>query len=515
MEQKSRTEYSALNTSAAMISRILTILVGYFTRVVFTHLLSESYVGLNGLLLDVVNVLSFTELGIGTAITYALYKPVAEGNVEKQKSLMRLYRNLYWMVAAIVLCAGLLVLPFMDVLIKNKADVEHLTLIYLMYLVNAALSYLFNYKRALLDVHQLLYIGVFYYSGFLLLQYIPQIVILILTKNFLLYLLAALLCTLCCGIAIAAKADRTFPFLRDKQVQPLPAEERRKITQNIRAMLMHKIGSTIVNSTDNLLLSSIVGISSTACYSNYYLIIGSVRQVLNQMFQGITASVGNLGITEDEKHIRRILEATFFMGQWMYGIVAIFLYELLSLFVEISFGAQYVYEQSIVLILCVNFYVTGMRQAVLVFRDTMGLFWYDRYKAVAESVINLVASIVLAKSFGTAGVFIGTLISTMTTSAWVEPLVLYRIRLKASPMGYYGKYALYTLIILGAAFLTDYVCGMITGSGWRLLLLRLPVCIVIPNLLLLLCYHRTWEFRLLMNKGIRLLKAKFHGFDDR
>lgn len=511
MEKKSRTEYSALNTSAALISMSLTIFVGYCNRVVFTHLLSESYVGLNGLLLDVVTVLSCTELGIGPAITYALYKPVADGNIEKQKSLIRLYRNIYWTVAAIVVCVGMLLLPFMKMLIKDGAEVEHLTLIYLMFLINTALTYLFNYKRALLDVHQRLYIGVLYYSGFLILQYVLQMVILILTKDFILYLLAALLCTLSGGIALSGKADRTFPFLRDKEVQPLPVEERRKIGQNIRAMLMHKMGFTIVNSTDNLLLSALVGLGSTACYSNYYLIIASVRQVLEQMFQGITASVGNLGVTEDEKHIRKILEATFFMGQWIYGFVAICLYELLSIFVGISFGAQYVYEQSIVLILCVNFYVTGMRQAVLVFRDSMGLFWYDRYKAVVEVVINLAASILLAKSFGTAGVFIGTLVSTLTTSAWVEPLVFYRVRLKASPMRYFGKYLLYTLIILGTAWLTDQACQMVPGSGWPLLLLRLAVCIVLPNLILLLCYHRTWEFRLLMNKGMRLLKKRLHG----
>lgn len=508
MEQKSRTEYSALNASAAMISQVLTIVVGYLTRVVFTHLLSEQYVGLNGLLLDVIQVLSCTELGIGTAITYVLYKPVAEGNIEKQKSLMRLYRNLYRMVAGIVLCAGLLVLPFMDVLIKNKPDVEHLTLIYLMYLVNAVLSYLFMYKRSLLEVHQKLYIGVLYSNGFLLLQYVLQIAILLLTKNFLAYLSAALLCTFCGNISLAAKADRLFPFLRDKRVHPLPAEERREVVKNIRAMMMHKFGFTVVSSTDNLLLSSMVGIGSVACYSNYFLIIGSVQQVLSQIFLGITASVGNLGVTEDERRIRKILEAAFFIGQWMYGVVAICLYELLSPFVEISFGVQYVYAQSIVLILCVNFYVTGMRQAVLVFRDTMGLFRYDRYMAVAEAIINLVVSILLAKSLGTAGVFIGTLISTLTTSTWVEPLVFYQIRLKESPMRYFGKYVLYTIVILGAAILTDRVCGMISGSGWLLLLLRLPVCVVIPNLLLLLCYHRTWEFQLLKSKGIRLLKAQ-------
>lgn len=510
MEKKSRTEYSALNTSAALISMSLTILVGYCNRVVFTHLLSESYVGLNGLMLDVVTVLSCTELGIGPAINYALYRPVAEGNIEKQKSLIRLYRNIYWTVAAVVVFAGALLLPLMKRLLEGNADVEHLTLIYLMYLVNTALSYLFNYKRALLDVHQRTYIGVFYYSGFLILQYILQMAILVLTRDFILYLLAALLCTLSGGAALAGKADRTFPFLRDKQVQPLPAEERRGISQNIRAMLMHKMGFTIVNSTDNLLLSALVGIGSTACYSNYYLIIGSVRQVLEQMFRGIAASVGNLGVTENEKHIRKILEATFFLGQWIYGFVAICLYELLSIFVGISFGTQYVYEQSIVLILCVNFYVTGMRQAVLVFRDSMGIFWYDRYKAVVEVLINLAASILLAKSYGTAGVFIGTLISTLTTSAWVEPLVFYRLRLKASPLRYFGKYLVYTLVIFCTAFVTDYVCAGIPGSGWLLLLRRLAACIVLPNLLLLLCYHRTWEFRLLLNKGLRLLKEKFH-----
>ena len=135
-----------------MICRVLTILVGYLTRVVFTRMLSESYVGINGLFLDIINVLSFTELGVGTAITFALYKPVAEKDQEKQKSLMRLYQNIYRTVALIVLLAGLFVIPFMDVLIKNKPEVNHLTLIYLMYLANTALSYLFIYKLSLIHI---------------------------------------------------------------------------------------------------------------------------------------------------------------------------------------------------------------------------------------------------------------------------------------------------------------------------------------------------------------------------
>lgn len=505
--EKSRTEYSALNTSVAMICRMLTILAGFFTRVVFTRTLSESYVGINGLFLDIINVLSFTELGVGTAITYALYKPVAEGNREKQKSLMILYRNIYRVVALIVLLAGLAVVPFLDVLIKNKPEVDHLTLIYLMYLANTALSYLFIYKRSLVDAHQKLYIGVLYQSGFLLLQYALQILLLLLTKNFLLYLSVYLLCTFFGNLAIAGKADRLYPYLKEKQAQPLPQEERKEITRNIRAMLMHKLGGTVVNNTDNLLLSSMVGISSVACYSNYFLLIGSVRQVLNQAFQGITASVGNLGVMEDEKRFRRIFSAAFFLSQWLYGVAAITLYELLGPFVELSFGPQYVFSGDITFILCVNFFVTGLRQATLVFRDSLGLFWYDRYKSVAEAAINLVSSIVLARYLGTMGVFLGTFISTMTTSAWVEPLVLYRVRLKTSSRPYFGKYLLYCLVMLATAKLTDMVCAGITGGPWRQML-RLPICLVLPNLLLLLCYHRTWEFRLLLEKASRLLHQR-------
>lgn len=511
MREKSRTEYSALNTSAAMTCRILTILAGYFTRVVFTRMLSESYVGVNGLFLDIINVLSFTELGVGTAITYALYKPVAEADREKQKSLMLLYRNIYRVVALIVVLTGLAVVPFLDVLIKNKPEVDHLTLIYLMYLANTALSYLYIYKRSLVDAHQKLYIGVLYQSGFLLLQYALQVLALVLTRNYLLYLSIYLLCTFIGNAAMARKADRLYPYLREKQIRPLPRQEREQIIRNIRAMLMHKLGGTVVNNTDNLLLSSMVGIQSVACYSNYFLVIGSVHQVLSQAFQGITASVGNLGVIEDGKRLRRIFGASFFLGQWLYGVAAIVLYEVLAPFVELSFGPQYVFPRDITFVLCVNFFVTGLRQAVLVFRDSLGLFWHDRYKSVAEAVINLVSSILLTKHLGTIGVFLGTFISTMTTSAWVEPMVLYRVKLKTSPWRYYGKYLLYCLVMFAAAALTHLACGLVQGSLWRVLVLRLAICAAVPNLVLLMCYHRTWEFRLLADKTSRLLRQKLGG----
>lgn len=508
MAEKSRTEYSARNTTVAVISKVLAILMGYITRVVFTHTLSESYVGINGLFTDILNVLSLSELGMGTAITYALYRPIADGNIEKQKSLMQLYRRLYLIVAAVVMAAGLMIIPFMDVLIKDSQNIEHITLIYLMYLANSAVSYLLIYKKTLIDAHQLSYIGELFHAVFLVIQNAVQIVVLKLTGNFILFLGIYIICTVVRNICISIKANRLYPFLKDKNPAPLDGEERRGIFKNIKAMLMHRIGDVVVNNTDNLLLSSMVGLTATGKYSNYFLLIGSVKQILDQVFNGITASVGNLGATSSADRAKRIFDATFFIGQWMYGFSAICLYELLSPFVAFSFGSKYVFAQQIELVLCINFFITGMRKPVLVFRDSLGLFWYDRYKSIAEAVINLVVSIVLALNFGTIGVFLGTFISTVTTSTWVEPFILYRHYFKTSLARYFARYAIYSSVAAAAWLITDYLCSFIHGGTWALIFGRLAICLLIPNLIMLAAYFKTKEFRFVVNKAVSLIKVR-------
>ena len=297
--EKSRTEYSTMNTVVAMISRIAAILMGFVTRVVFTHTLSESYVGINGLFTDILNVLSLTELGVETAISYALYRPIAQGDIRKQQILMRMFRTFYRITAGCVVVLGLSIIPFFDVLMKNRPDVDHLMLIYFLYLANSVVSYLLVYKRTLIEVHQLNYIVLLYQTAFLILQDICQIVILFTTHNFIFFLSIYIVCTLLSNICISRKADRMYPYLKEKMKEQLPEDERKDIFRNIKAMLMHKLGNVVVNNTDNLLISSFVGVISVGIYSNYFLLIGSVRQVLDQIFQGITASVGNLGATED------------------------------------------------------------------------------------------------------------------------------------------------------------------------------------------------------------------------
>lgn len=495
MKQKSRTEYSMVNTSVALFAQVSAILMGFFTRVVFTRTLSEGYVGINGLFTDILNILSLSELGVGTAITYALYGPIARKDYEKQKILMRLFRLFYRVTAAIVLIAGLLLIPFLDILMKDRPDVDHLVLIYLLYLLNSVISYLLIYKKTLVDAHQMSYITVMYHNGFLVLQDICQIVILLCTKNFILFLMIAVLCTFLGNACMSRKADKMFPYLKESCNGHLPKEEKQQIVRNVKAMMMHKIGTVVVSNTDNLLISSFVGVISAGIYSNYYLLIGSIRQILDQVLQGVAASVGNLGETEEKQKVQRIFQEIFFGGYWLYGLAGICLLELLNPFVELAFGRKYLFDFPVVLILCINFFLNGTRKATLIFKESMGLFWYDRYKSIIEAILNLITSILFVLHFGITGVFMGTITSTVLTSLWVEPYVLYKYRFQKSAAPFFLKYAL-NLIVMGSVWvITDLCCRQIEGMLIFQLIIRLGICAIIPNLLLWLLYKNSEEYK--------------------
>ena len=506
-----RTEYSARNSTVAVISRGSAILMGFIARVVFTHTLSSAYVGINGLFSDILNIMAISELGAHTAVSFALYKPIASGDTEKQKTIMRMFRRFYHIVAGIILAGGLAVIPFLGILIRDKDAVPHLTLIYLLYVANSVLSYIGIYRKIIIDAHQQSYIPTIIRTAFWILQNILQIVVLLLTRNFILYLCIWIVCTVVSNICIYIKAGKMYPFLDEKDVKKLEDKDKLSFDENVKAMMIHKAGSVIVNNTDNLLLSSLVGTIALGCYSNYYLIIGSVRQVLEQLFEGMTASIGEMNVRVSKDRIIRVFDSIFFIGQWVYGLITIMLFEILDVFVSLSFGSQYRFDTKITIVLCMIFYFSGMRQPVLIFRNSMGLFKYDKWKAVAEAVINLAVSLVLGFRYGTVGVFLGTLISLLLTSFWVEPFMFYRHRLGRSCLPYFLKYAYYTfitmaLLIIEHSLIDRLISGM---SSWGGLIIRILITFGVTNLVYMALYRRNPDFVYLRCKASELLENRF------
>ena len=286
-----------------------------------------------------------------------------------------------------------------------------------------------------------------------------------------------------------------YPYLKDKSKYKLDNDSKKQITKNTKAMMMHKVGGVVVNSTDNILLSSFVSIVSVGIYSNYYLITSSLNTIYSQIFGSITASVGNLCATTSKEKQYEVYQNILFMNFWLYSFSAICLSVLFNPFIKIWVGDKYLFNSGIVYVLVLNFYFTGLRKVSLTFREASGLFYVDRWKAVIEALVNLVSSIVLVINFGIIGVFIGTLISTLFVSAWIEPFVLYKYEFKVSFIEFIKKYVCYFIITLLLATFIITISNCINGNIYISFITKLLICAIVPNAIYYIIFKNTKEFK--------------------
>ena len=493
----SRTSNSIKNITYSLIAQIINLLCNFINRTVFVYVLGAEYLGINGLFTNILTILSFAELGIGTAIIYSLYEPLSQKDESKIKALMNLYKKAYNSIGIIILVVGAALTPFLEFFIKDMPDIPYIRLIYLMYVANSGFSYFFSYKRSFLIADQKKYIDTFYQSVFFLLRTISQIAILLITKDFILYLGVQILLTLIENIVVSRKIDKLYPFLKEKNNEQLQKEDRQVIVNNVKALILHRVGDVTVNGTDNILISKFVGIIQVGLYSNYLLITNTLNGMFRIIFQSITASIGNMGVTEKKEKNIFIFNCIDLFGMWIYGFATICLFVLFNPFIEIWLGEEYLFRISVILIIIVSFYLKGRRQSVLTFKDAFGLFWYDRYKPVLEAVTNLILSLILVKFMGIEGILLGTVISSITTVFWIEPYVLYKYGFKSSVKPYFVRYIVSTIVMVIAGGITLKVANMFSGGSVFDFIGKMLVCMVIPNLIFLCVVWRTQEFQYL------------------
>ena len=274
----------------------------FISRMVFIHYLSAAYLGVNGLFTDVLGILNFAELGIGTAMIYSLYEPAAKNDEHRLAQLMNLYRLLYRIVAVVVLLVGLALMPFLGFFIKDSSGIEHLRLIYLMYVANSVCSYLLSYKNSIYLAYQKAYVRNLWAQLCDAVKTLFQIVLIVLTGNFILYLAVQFVMQFIPNIIVSVKVDKEFPYL--KECRELPEKEKfHGILRNIGAMSFHKLGTVIVRNTDSLLMSSFVGLLSVGIYSNYKLVLSGINNLMDKFSNAFTGSLGNLGAIEDETRV--------------------------------------------------------------------------------------------------------------------------------------------------------------------------------------------------------------------
>ncbi len=505
-----RVNNSIRNVITALIGQGLGIILSFIGRGVFINTLGMEYLGINGLFTNVLSILSLAEMGVGTAIIYSLYSPLAHGDKRQVRALMTFYEQVYRTIGVTIFILGIALVPFLKYIIKGQPDIPYLYLIYLLFLINTVVSYFFAYKRSLIIADQKNYIATMYRYGFYIVLNVCQIILLLTTKSFIGFLIVQISVTILENLMIANKANKMYPFLRDKTKIKLGIESRKEITKNVKALLCHKIGWIVVSGTDNIIISSFLGVYWVGLYSNYYLVTNALNIVIGQIFNALTASVGNLNALESKEKTYNVYKKILFANFWIVGFSSVCLISLFNLFIGVWLGEEYIFESNVVLVIVINFYISMVRKATLVYKDAMGLFWYDRYKPLFEAGINMVISIILVPKLGIIGVFIGTLISTITTAFWIEPYVLYRYGFKIKIRKYFQEYFKYTTVVLIMAIITYQLCNIFKSITLGNLIIRAFICLTIPNIIFMTCFYRTDEFKYFMKILIKVITNIFN-----
>lgn len=506
MIRQSRSRNSLFNLISGIVGQFFSIVLQFVCRTVFIKCLTVEYLGINGLFSNILSVLSLAELGMGIAIINIMYEPIAKNDTEEITKLVNFYRRMYTCVGTIVISVGLVLIPFLDVLTNGEASkIPNIEAIYILYLLNTAFSYFLAHKKAIVEANQKLYITTTIQKSALIIQNILQIIFLIYTKNFILYLVIQIITTICSNVIISKVADKMYPYLqKNRRIFP-SINTKKRIYRNIGAMSIHKLGTVVVYNTDNLIMSMFIGLKTVGVYSNYSLILNNLKTVFNLVFSSFTASVGNLGTEKNNEKLFEVYKMVYFFAVWVYGFIStaciVFMNPLISLWV----GEEYKFDFGVVVLLFACFYLDGMRKPTIVFKDALGLFWYDRYKPIAEVSINLVCSIYLVIKIGFVGIFIGTALSCLLTSFWIEPLVVYKYALKKSLTDYFKKYFKWTAIVILIGFISKQSISFIKLEYISGFLCACIIYTLIYNTLFCLFFRRTDEFKAIISKMKKIL----------
>lgn len=490
-----RTRNTMKNMSVMFIMQMVNVLTSFICRTFFVKLLPTEYLGLSGLFTNIIAVLSLSELGFGNVIIIHLYKPLAENDQEQICRLMNFYRKAYNAVGIFIAVCGFALTPFLDFLVKSEENIPYLKGYFLLFILQAATSYFFAYKRSILSASQQEYICSFIGQSIRVITNVLQILFLWLTHQYVAYLLVSIATGLCNNIVVSTIADKKFPFLKNGKKHKLDKSQTKNMFKNVSSMMLHKVGNTVINSTDNILISSMLGVIYTGLYSNYLLIMNVITQIITIGLNAVSASVGDFNARKTAVEKKELFDSLQLVSMWIFGMSSVCFACLFQPTISLWLGDQYLLDYSVVIVLCINFYINGQLRAPGTFSDINGIYVKTKFKPIFMAIINLTTSIICLKLLGLIGVFIGTLVSYILVGLWVDPLFVFKDVFQKPPIHYFIKFTIQTVIILLFGFITYSVVSLIPYYIGKVV-----VCVVLINLLLLLCYGWTKPFRFVLQR---------------
>lgn len=495
----SRTKRTLINIFAAVSLKVLQIILPFIGRTIIIHRLGTEYVGLSGLFNSIIGVLSLAELGVGSALVYAMYQPVQEKNKEKICQILSFYKRAYFTIGVLILIMGLMVTPFLTTLIKDGTYPETINLyfIYFAYLSSTVATYLiYAYKASLLDAHQMGVVGSKVKFKMLVTQYIVQIIMLMCIGNYYSYIIVLPICTIITCFMLGKVADKYFPGYIPKG--KLKFEEKKAIVENVKALFLYKIGSAVLNSVDNIIISWYFGAFVLGIYNNYYYIIASLFSLLLAVGNAILPSIGNSIVSETkEKNYNDFIMFSFGYN-WIIGWCTICLVCLMQTFMDLWIGKNNLLSFGCVVLFGVYFFSFRVGDVVGWYRDAAGLWRADRYRPIVSSILNLCLNIILIRFIGLYGVLISTILALIIVSYPIAARILLKYFEQEGKI-YFIQQFIQIICIFISGCITYKICTLFNYEhSFFTLIARLAVCIFIPNFMLLA----------LFSQDIRLKKLK-------
>lgn len=496
MARLDRKKNATRNIIFGIILKAYQIIVPFIMRTVIIYIMGVQYLGLNSLFTSILQVLNLAELGVGSAMIYSMYKPIAEDDNARICALMGLYRSYYRVIGIVIAVIGGILTPFIPRLISG--DVPDDINIYVLYLLNlgaTVLSYwLFAYKNSILQAHQRTDVVSKVTLATNTIQYVFQILVLWLLKNYYWYVIVMLLTQAITNIATAIIADKLYPEF--KPSGKIPVKEVEKINQRIKDLFTAKLGSVVIGSADTIVISTFLGLTSLAIYQNYYFIMNSICGFITVIFTAITAGIGNSLVTESaEKNYNDFRKFTFIIC-FILCICSCCFAGLYQPFMKLWVGEKLMLDFGYVILFCVLFYCLELAMVWATVKDAAGLWHSDRFRPLIGAIVNLVLNIIFVKYIGLYGIILSTVFSYVFISMPWLVHNLFKYLYKTSSLKAYIKDLVgYILVTVISTAIVIVICGKIFVGGITGLLLKCLVCVVVPLFVQITMYKNKDEFK--------------------
>ena len=453
----SRTTNAIKNTGFGLLGKLANLILAFLSRTIFIYFLGSTYLGVNGLYSEILSLLSFAELGFGSAMTFAMYKPVADKDTEKIKRLLGFYKTVYRIVAVIITVAGLCLIPFLQYIVKGAEwlNVTELRLYFLIFLANTVVGYFVTYKFAYLNALQKNYINTNIDTIVNTVSYCAQMVVILVFKDFLLNLLVNSFVLVVSRFIIIVYLNKKYPILKEKPDVPLSKSEKKPIYKEVQGLVVHQFSSVAVHSTDNILISMLSGLGVVAVgyISNYNMLINSVLGFVVILFNSVTSGFGNLVATSTVKNYHKVFKEINFLNFWIYGFCSISFWILVPPFITLWIGSDKLIDNVSFSLIIINCYLQGQSAAFNNARIAKGNFGKDKNWALAQALVNLVVSIIAGHYLGLVGIYIGTVTSRLVYVV-CRPYSTYRFLFEESSVEYYKKFLLYFIAVIFTAIIS-------------------------------------------------------------